>query len=101
MEPLHATACQYGYLFSYVPGDSGNPFVALWQASLVNALVLGGETMTPLYASNLTRRVGPRVLGYSYLAVSVMIGILALIVVALSTPLTCGGAPSSPPPTES
>ena len=90
-------ACQYGYLFSYVPGDPGNPFVALWQATLLNAIVLGGVAVALLYAARLKQRTGARLLGFGYLALSALGGLLALIIGVTSTPLACGGVPGSQP----
>lgn len=41
IHPAHPNFCGYGNpLFSFVPGDTGNPFVAIWQVNLVFAVVL-------------------------------------------------------------
>jgi hypothetical protein len=99
MVTLHTAACQYGNLFAYVPGDTGDPFVALWQATLLNAIVLGGAAMVLLAAARQTQRAAPRYLGLGYLAASAWCGVLALVNVVASTPLYCGGAPGTESPT--
>jgi hypothetical protein len=97
---LRDSLCDYGQLFPFVPGDPGNPFVALWQADLVQAMVLltGGLVLVAIgRARGQQGRAGARYLGYAVLvgaAASVTLTVMTLI---SSTPLACGGAPGAGP----
>ncbi len=96
--PVHPLACQYGnQLFFFVPGDTGNPFVALWQAALLETATLAATALVLLYLARLLGRTRVGYVGYGYLVVGAWTGTLALITLTASTPLACGGAPGSPP----
>jgi hypothetical protein len=100
--PTRAEYCDYSSrLFFYVPGDPGNPFVALWQATLIDAIVLGVATLILLLVAGLAHRTGIRFLGFVYLATSLLGGLLTMIILRSSLPLVCNGAPGAPPLTAS
>jgi hypothetical protein len=95
--PPHPLACQYGnQLFFFVPGNPGNPFVALWQAALLEAVILAVAALMVLHLARRQDRTRLRVVGYGYFAASGWTGALALITFTSTTPLACGGAPGSP-----
>jgi hypothetical protein len=49
--PLHVTSCSYGeqLLRRFVPGDDGNPWVALWQAGFLEMASLAVAALIVLY----------------------------------------------------
>lgn len=93
---IHASYCGYGHLFSFVPGDPGNPFVAMWQADLVQSVVLlaGGLVLVGMGRVH-GHRGGARYLGYALLAGAAASAVLTAVTLVSSTPLACGGAPGA------
>lgn len=91
---MHASFCDYGHLFSFVPGDPGNPFVALWQADLAQAVALlaGGLVLVGMGRAR-GHRGGARYLGYALLVGAAASAVLTVVTLISSTPLACGGAP--------
>lgn len=99
----HASLCDYGHLFTlFVPGDTGNPFVAVWQADLVQTVVLlvGGLVLLAINHALAERGKGwARYLGYALPASAAASAILTGVTVVSSHPLVCGGVPGAPPMT--
>ena len=92
----HALLCDYGHLFSFVPGDSGNPFVALWQAGFLEAAILAVAGGVLVMVGRARRGGAQKYVGYGYLAMAAVSATLAGVTLGASTPLTCGGAPGIP-----
>jgi cbb3-type cytochrome oxidase subunit 3 len=97
--PEHPNFCDYGHLFSFVPGDTGNPFVAIWQADLVQSAVLLVAGFLVLWLIRRQQRQGiARFFGWVFIAGATASTLLAGITYFSSTPLVCGGAPGSGSP---
>ena len=97
--PTHPNACDYGHLFSFVPGDTGNPFVAVWQTDLVQSIVLLVAGFLVFWLTRRHQLQGiARYFGWVYIAGATASVLLAGITYFSSTPLVCGGAPGSGSP---
>lgn len=98
--PAHPNLCEYGTsLFFFVPGDSGNPFAAVWQTDLTLAAVLLVAGLVLLWLGRVGQRRGIiRHVGWVYIAVAVASVLLAAITRAVTRPLACYGAPGAGPP---
>ncbi|HEY7342231.1 MAG TPA: hypothetical protein VH591_15245 [Ktedonobacterales bacterium] len=97
ISPAHPNFCGDGNpLFFFVPGDTGNPFVAIWQVNLVFAVVLLVASILLLWLGRSHQRMA-RYLGWVYVTGTVASILLAGIAYISSTPLACNGAPGGSP----
>lgn len=96
--PTHPNLCDYGNaLYFFVPGDTGNPFVAIWQADLVQSAALLVAGFIVLWFTRRQRQGIARFFGWIYIAGATVSGLLAGIAYFTSTPVVCGGGPGSGP----
>jgi len=100
IHPIHPNLCSYGNsFFFFVPGDSGNPFAAVWQADLTLAAVLLMAGLILLWLGRVGLRRGIiRHVGWVYIAGAMASALLAGIALAVARPLACYGAPGAGPP---
>ncbi len=96
----HPNLCDYGdSFFFFVPGDSGNPFAAVWQADLVLAAVLLVAGMLLLGLGRVGRWQGiARRMRWVYIGGAAASALLAVATLALTRPLACYGAPGAGSP---
>jgi hypothetical protein len=90
--------CQYANPYhGIVPGDSGNPFVALWQGDLlaVAVLLIAGVVIIAIGRAHSQPNLAARYLGYILLIGAAMGVILTGVTLASSQPLACAGAPGT------
>jgi preprotein translocase subunit SecY len=100
IHPIHPNLCSYGNsFFFFVPGDSGNPFAAVWQADLALAAVLLMAGLVLLWLGRVGLRRGIiRHVGWVYIAGAAASALLAGITLATTRPLACYGAPGAGSP---
>jgi hypothetical protein len=99
VHPTHPNLCDYGNaLFFFVPGDTGNPFVAIWQADLVQSAVLLVAGFIVLWLTRRQQQGITRFFGWIYVAAAAASALLAGVAYFTSTPLVCHGAPGSGSP---
>jgi len=99
--PAHPNLCDYGNsFFFFVPGDSGNPFAAVWQADLVLAAVLLTVGALVFWLGKVGRwQEIARRMGWVYIGGAAASTLLAVIAVTVTRPLACYGAPGAGSPT--
>ncbi len=96
----HPNLCDYGNsFFFFVPGDSGNPFAAVWQADLALATVLLTVGALLFWLGNVGRwQRMARHTGWVYSGGAAASALLAVIAVTVTRPLACYGAPGAGSP---